>query len=45
MADRCKMDTSPISEAVAKIAAKELRETPELTKESLVKLRELIKGE
>lgn len=45
MADRCKMDPSPISEAVAKIAEKELRETPEMVKESLAKLRELIKAD
>jgi len=45
MADRCKMDTSPISEKVRQIAEKELRETPELVKESVAKLRELIKAD
>lgn len=45
MADRCKMDLSPLSDAVKAIALKELRETPELAQESLAKLRELIKGE
>lgn len=45
MADRCVMDTSPISDAVKKIAEKELRETPEQVKESVAKLRELIQAD
>ena len=45
MADRCKMDTSPMSEAVRKVAEKELRETPEVSKEALAKLKELIKAD
>lgn len=45
MADRCKMDVSPLTDAVKAIANKELRETPELVAESLAKLRELIKAD
>lgn len=41
-ANRFKLDTSPLSEAVLEVAVRELRETPEIRAAALTELRTLL---
>ena len=44
MADpRCRLITEPLTEELKEIAAKELRETPEIKEAALIELRRLLK--